>query len=342
MATNDQILALVQAKSAGDDARFNSIVLQIEANERGNGRTTAADRIRAVYDKMIAKAGTIQLLKPLPRGSEKLMTASQPTIRLANVIQSTDVLADLTEFLSENRQADLLKSHGIQPARKLLLVGPPGTGKTMTAAAIAHELDLPLMLIRLESLIQSHLGETGANLRLVFDAIEQVPGVYFLDEFDALATTRHTKQDVGEMSRVVNSLLQFLDGHGTSESLSVIIAATNHGHELDKAVFRRFDLIIEYALPDCIAATKVLLCCLDSMKIELDDHDDWEVVQAAVAEYYGSLSHADLTKVATKATKRALLAGKMSVPLNSMVTALNEVKVQSTQKSKQTELKTDK
>src|SRR5208337_5606310 len=127
--------------------------------------------------------------------------------------------------------------------------------KTMSASALAGEFGLPLFEIRLEGLITKFMGETAAKLRLVFDAIAETRGVYFFDEFDAIGAKRTERNDVGEIRRVLNSFLQFLE---QDESDSLIIAATNHPELLDPALHRRFDDVIEYALPDPDVARRIL------------------------------------------------------------------------------------
>ena len=162
--------------------------------------------------------------------------------------------------MSEQRQQQNLRDHGLQPRRKLLLVGPPGSGKTMTAAVLAGELHLPLFTIVLDGLITKFMGETAAKLRLVFDAMQATRGVYFFDEFDAIGARRGERQDVGEIRRVLNSFLQFLE---QDESHGLIVAATNHPELLDKALFRRFDDVIEYSVPDAVLAEALLRARLD-------------------------------------------------------------------------------
>jgi SpoVK/Ycf46/Vps4 family AAA+-type ATPase len=153
--------------------------------------------------------------------------------------------ARLERVLTEQRERDRLREHGFSPMRKLLLVGPPGTGKTMTAAALAGEMGLPLFSIQLDGLITKYMGETAAKLRLVFDAIQSTRGVYLFDEFDALGGERGSKNDVGEIRRVLNSFLQFLE---QDDSDSIVLGATNHVGLLDRALFRRFDAVLEYSL----------------------------------------------------------------------------------------------
>jgi SpoVK/Ycf46/Vps4 family AAA+-type ATPase len=124
-----------------------------------------------------------------------------------------------------------------------LLVGPPGTGKTMTASVIASELKIPLYSVQMDRIITKYLGETGSKLRQLFDFIETQNAIFFFDEFDTIGSDRSNENEVGEMKRALNSLLQFIDA---SQSESLIIAATNNVGLLDKALFRHFDDIFHY------------------------------------------------------------------------------------------------
>ena len=197
----------------------------------------------------------------------------------------------------EQRQRDKLGAHGLVPRHKLLLVGPPGTGKTMTARALAGELHLPLFIVRLDGLITKFMGETAAKLRLVFDAISETRGVYLFDEFDALGAQRATDNDVGEIRRVLNSFLQFLEADGTD---SLIIGATNHSEILDKALFRRFDDVISYDLPKSEAIRRVIENRLAAFNVE---ELDWAAVLSAAE----GLSQADITRACLEAAKTAVL-----------------------------------
>ena len=163
------------------------------------------------------------------------------------MVLSDSVRARIEEIILQQRQRDLLRSHGLTPKRKLLLVGPPGCGKTMTASVLAAECRLPLLFVQLHSLISKYMGETAAKLHHVFDAMGETRGVYLFDEFDAIGATRAAGNDVGEIRRVLNSFLQFLE---RDDSESIIVAATNFMDMLDDALFRRFDDVITYELPD--------------------------------------------------------------------------------------------
>lgn len=184
----------------------------------------------------------------------------------------------------------------------------------MTAAALAGELGLALFTIQLDGLITKYMGETAAKLRLVFDAMQATRGVYLFDEFDALGGQRGGANDVGEIRRVLNSFLQFLE---TDESDSLVVAATNHVKLLDRALFRRFDSVLEYELPSQQVATQVMrarLGLLDTSQVDWAD-------AAAAAE---TLSHAEITHACEQAAKNAILAHTTSVRNEELDAALRE------------------
>ena len=205
--------------------------------------------------------------------------------------------------------------------RRLLLIGPPGTGKTMTASALAGELHLPLFTIRLDGLITKFMGETAAKLRLIFDSLQQTRGVYLFDEVDALAGERARSNDVGEIRRVLNSFLQFLE---TEDADGLLVAATNHPKLLDSAIFRRFDAVIAYPLPDDTAVKSLIANRLANVPCE---RICWERVFAAA----GGLSHAEITLATQRAAKDVILSARDTLSSADLVTALEQRRAESRQ-----------
>jgi SpoVK/Ycf46/Vps4 family AAA+-type ATPase len=222
----------------------------------------------------------------------------------------------LRRIVVEQRQLHRLREHGLSARRKILLIGPPGSGKTMTAAALAGELGLPLFTVLFESLITRFMGETAAKLRLVFDAMPATRGVYFFDEFDAIGARRGERNDVGEIRRVLNSFLQFLE---KDESEGLIVAATNHPELLDPALFRRFDDVIHYGLPSPEISMRILKTRLSAFKTS---GVDWKRV-AADAE---GLSQAEIARAADEAAKRAVLSDRRVVTGEDLELAIAERK----------------
>src|ERR1700734_2712061 len=171
------------------------------------------------------------------------------------MVLSSAVEQKIARVIKEQRNHERLSGHGLEPRRKLLLVGPPGTGKTLTANMLATELRLPLFVVRFDSLITKFMGESASKLRLVFESLKATRGVYLFDEFDSLGLQRGSQHDVAEMRRTLNMFLQLIE-QDSSESL--IVAATNHGDSLDTALFRRFDDVIRYEAPNVTQIEQLL------------------------------------------------------------------------------------
>jgi SpoVK/Ycf46/Vps4 family AAA+-type ATPase len=229
--------------------------------------------------------------------TDGIFAVQHPETRLADMVLAEPLSRQLHQVVLEQRQRERLREYGLEPSRKLLLVGPPGTGKTMTASALARELEVPLFAIQLDGVITQYLGETASKLRKIFDAIRSTRGVYLFDEFDALGGARDSTSDIGEIRRALNSLLQFLE-HDDSDS--VIVCATNHVGLLDRALFRRFDAMFEYDLPTTQAA-------LGFMRARLAALNTTGIYWADIAWCVDDLSYADLQQACSHAAKHALL-----------------------------------
>jgi SpoVK/Ycf46/Vps4 family AAA+-type ATPase len=322
MATADHVKALIRSHAEGDNERFYAIAMQVAAQAARQGHTKFAQELRDLVDQAKARAkavasGQKTMLVPIiqPRGElAGLLSASFPKNRLSDMALEEAIRSRIDRILLEQRQRETILSHGMSPLRKLLLVGAPGTGKTMTATALAGELGIPLFQIRLDGLITKYLGETAAKLRLIFEAIQQTRAVYLFDEFDALGGERAARNEVGEIRRVLNSFLQFLE---QDESNSIIVAATNHPQILDRALFRRFDSVIEYRLPSEEVAEKVMrsrLAFLNTSGV------DWSKTLDAAK----GLSHSDLARACEYAAKNAILQHLTRIDTGELVEALIE------------------
>jgi len=322
VATKDQLKALIKCHADGDNDRFYAVAMQVAAQEARSGHGRFAQELRELIDKAKDRGPTglpspIGRIVPVvqPRGElAGLLSVAYPKTRLADMVLGEPLRRQLDRVILEQRQQLRLQEHGFGPVRKLLLVGPPGTGKTMTAAALAGELGMALFTIQLDGLITKFMGETAAKLRLIFDAIAETRAAYFFDEFDALGGDRGSKNDVGEIRRVLNSFLQFLE---QDDSQSLIIGATNHAALLDRALFRRFDSVVDYALPSPNVAQKVIHARLGALNIA---KVGWAPVRKAAA----GLSHAELTKACDQAAKNAILAETTVIETKALVAALVE------------------
>lgn len=322
MGTARHMIALLRSHLDGDDKEFLSVAMQAAAHEARLGHTTLAHQLRELIDEAKRRASTVanrpgQLIVLEPRGElANLLSVQSPSGRLGDMALPEAVTDRLQRVLLEHRQQKKLREHGLTPRRKLLFVGPPGTGKTMTASALAGELHLPLFTIMLEGLITKFMGETASKLRTVFEAIRQNPGVYLFDEFDALGAHRSQINDVGEIRRVLNSFLQLLE-KDTSQSL--IVAATNHPEMLDHALFRRFDDVLEYELPAADVVQQVL-----QRKLALFQASN--VAWPQVLPEATGLSHSDLVRAAEEAAKRAVLQGSTRIETEELLGAIRERK----------------
>jgi len=322
MSSARHMIALLKSHVEGDDREFLSVAMQAAAHEAKLGHAALAQQLRELIDEAKRRSATAQrrpgqLIVLEPRGElANLLSVQTPSIRLADMILPEKLTERLKRVLLEQRQRKRLLESGLQPRRKLLFVGPPGTGKTMTASALAGELHLPLFTIMLEGLITKFMGETAAKLRLVFDAIRDTRGVYLFDEFDALGANRNQSNDVGEIRRVLNSFLQLLEKDASD---SLIVAATNHGQMLDRALFRRFDDVLEYALPNLTLTEEII-------RRKLAPFDTSDVDWSAVLHGAGSFSPADLVRVSEEAAKNAVLVDSKRITTESILSALDERK----------------
>ena len=303
MATSEQIKALFRSYAESDETRFFAVAMQIAAHEARIGHGALAKELRAIIDDAKSRNKSLLFSKkatPIfqPQGElSNLLTTSFPKVKLSDMVLSSSVSTILRRIIKEQRKIVKLRSHGLSPRKKFLLLGPPGTGKTMTASALAGELALPLLVIRLDGVITKYMGETSAKLRLIFEALKKNRGIYLFDEFDSIGSTRILTNDVGEMRRILNSFLQLMD---EDESESLILSATNHPEILDHALYRRFDNVIEYYLPKREARIKLL-------KNKLSSQPKAEIVFEELADAASGLSHAELTRACNDVIKDMII-----------------------------------
>lgn len=322
MSTARHVIALLRTHVQGDETEFLSVAMELAAREARLGHAKVAEQIRDLVDQarnrksqIERRSGSLVVLQP--RGEiANLLSVQQPTLRLASMVLPEALERRLRRTLLEQRQQGKLRRHNLRARRKLLFIGPPGTGKTMTAAALAGELHLPLFTILLEGVITKFMGETAAKVRMIFQAMAAEKGVYLFDEFDALGAKRTQTNDVGEVRRVLNSFLQLLE---KDDSDSIIIAATNHPDLLDKALFRRFDDVLQYELPDERTAT-------DIMKSRLAQFDVQRVDWLQVSKDMSGLSQGELVRASDEAAKHAVLNGTIQIATDYIVFALKERK----------------
>jgi SpoVK/Ycf46/Vps4 family AAA+-type ATPase len=307
MASGKLLRQLIKYGARGDVTAFRAAAEAAISEEREKQHHLLANDLeRLLYADHMALDSRLRDFQPLaelPRAKdgELPLLEERPVVREEHDI----VLAESTRhalqgIIREHQRADILRSHGLQPARKLLFVGPPGCGKTLAAEVIASALSLPLVLVRLDSLVSSFLGETASNLRRVFDFVSKTPVVALFDEVDALTKDRGDSADHGELKRAVNAVLQMMDGY---RGASLLVATTNYESILDRAVWRRFDEVLRFDKPDERQIGDLLALKLSSVR------RNFEIDDAAVRRLFAGLSHADIERVLRRAVKDMVLAG---------------------------------
>jgi SpoVK/Ycf46/Vps4 family AAA+-type ATPase len=320
MASGKLLRQLIKSGVQGDVAGFRAASEAVIKEEREkNHHLLANDLERLLYGGQTVAGRDIRKLHSLPslptnkdNGlallEERAVVREEKDIILSDATQSA-----LDEILMEHNRADTLRAYGMQPAQKLLFCGPPGCGKTLAAEVIANALSMPLVLVRLDSVISSFLGETAANLRKVFDYIAQQPVVALFDEFDALTKDRGDSADHGELKRAVNAVLQMMDSY---RGESILVATTNYETLLDKAVWRRFDEVVRFEMPNLEQIKRLLALKLSGIRRNFEADD------AQVASLFKGMSHADIERVLRRAVKEMILSGREFLEKSHLDTAL--------------------
>ena len=297
MATIEQIKSLMRSHFENDNEKFKTIALQIAAHEAKLGHTSSARDIRDIVQnpKYSTKSKIVKL-----NNRNEMLEEKISDFELRDLVVTESISEKIKRIIKEYQKKELLRKNGLKNRSKFLVTGEPGTGKTMTASVIANELGLTLYVIQLDKLITKYMGETSVKLRQVFDFINEVNAVYLFDEFDAIGSDRSLDNDVGEMRRILNSFLQYLEN---DDSHSIIIAATNNPDILDKALFRRFDDVFEYKLPNIEQITNLYKNKLRG--IAPDNIFTEEIFNASIG-----LNHSDVVKVCEDSIKNSILEDK--------------------------------
>jgi SpoVK/Ycf46/Vps4 family AAA+-type ATPase len=314
MTNAEYLTELVRAHYTGDHRRFSNLLNQVIAAEARAGHARLAERLRELRIEG-TRADAPPRATPLaraPRNLEQVLSVGYSDTKLADLVLSPQNRKSLERYVIEQRQAQVLADHGLRPRRRLLLHGPPGCGKTMTAQALAGELKLPLVRVRLEVIFSKYLGETASTLTDIFAEVARIRAVYLFDEFDALGRTRLDDSDVGEIKRVVTTFLQLLDADASD---SLLIAATNTGHALDAALFRRFDDVLELPEPTTEQRRELLNRLMRPWRLK---------ATTTVLTQAESLSFADVRAAIEDAYKDAILSDSQRPTQEGIATRLRE------------------
>jgi chromosomal replication initiation ATPase DnaA len=310
---------LIAAYRDRDDLLFRRAAQAIIDEEEAKRHTALAQDLR----RLLASGSPLQMPQfeaPIPEPPKDrdsalpLADVYLPERHLADLVLSHDLFDNLTDLADEVSRWPTLDALGVPRRNRILLYGPPGCGKTSIAEALAGKLGRILVTVRVESVISSYLGETGANLRRVMDFSAKGAYVVLFDEFDSLAKDRDDPADHGELRRVVNAMLQLIDRY---RGPSILIAATNHSQVIDDAMWRRFDEVLEVSLPDREQIAQLLFRLL---KRRVEDID----LEAAVEGLVG-FPHAAVEAVVYAATRRSVASGRTKITQEDLTAGLASV-----------------
>lgn len=296
---DELLIELVDAAMSADYVRVrragNRIARVLDQSEQQD----AARTLRTILRRKGMPLQTSGVSEALPVDSvSRLPLMEEQDPPSSPLFANEHVHAVLNRFLEDARHVDLLSEKGLPPRLSLVLSGPPGTGKSLLAGHLAERLGKPLFLARLDSLISSRLGETAKNIRGIFDFAPAKNAVLFLDELDAIAKLRDDRHELGELKRVVNTVLQGMD---SLDSHSIVVAATNHPHLLDSAVWRRFPYKIDMDLPD--ADVRAAMWC----HFLYEDDPGHERDAHALSAISDGMSGGDIENLAFSVRRQSLL-----------------------------------
>ncbi|WP_207683056.1 AAA family ATPase [Desulfonema magnum] len=321
MTNSELIRQLFLSFNSKDNEAFVQAAREYIERERRKKHTIVAKELeKALYQTTSASESRRRFRQslPIPRDTEKgfpLLEIQYFEHDLDSLILSQETKARLERIIREFKDADILATYNLAYKKKVLLCGKPGTGKTFSAQIISSVLNIPLVYIRFDAIISSYLGETAGNLRKVFDFIENDTWIVLFDEFDIIAKNRDDSHEHGEIKRVVNNFLQMLDNF---KGDSILFAATNHQNMLDSAIWRRFDAVIDYELPD--EATRKHLFERYLRPIRRDQKID---ISKAAKDSQG-LSPADIKMIAAEAMKTVIIDSRNTLSMNDLETEIKQ------------------
>ena len=305
---NTEILKIIEGGLKRDRSKVIKFARLLSKNLKNTENKSLSKRI----DKLLnSNPGTsfvtADSLSPIPVDSESrlgVIDVTYPSEEQESLIFNSSVNRQLQNFIDGIKQKEKIIKYGVDVQNSLLLYGPPGCGKTSAAIYIANELNLPIVTTRLDSMVSSLLGSTAKNIKKVFSYANDKPCILFLDEFDAIAKARDDSHELGELKRVVNSLLQNIDEFIGNNAL---IAATNHHELLDRAVWRRFSETIFIGLPGVDRIKELIVLYLKEYPNEISN--DLKKT-SALAELLRDSTPSDIKNLCSIAIKNNLVNGR--------------------------------
>ncbi|MGE6552453.1 AAA family ATPase [Bacillus mycoides] len=327
---NGQLLKkLMQSIANDNDISLRQIANTVIDEEKKKGHNKLAKELEDIMNSPKTKSNKMErnvnksnyeAMTTLPlskRNNQTLVTVIDHSKLKHHMILDANLERRFDKIEKEFAAKERLAKYNLQPKQKILLYGPPGCGKTLGAERLAWNLGLPLIKVKFDAIISSYFGESAANLRAVFEMSNERPCVLLLDECDFIAKARNYGQDVGEVPRIVNTLLMLLDEY---EAPGLLVATTNLENSLDQALFRRFDEVIEMTRPTGLEIKRVFDMTLSSFSVDKDVN--WDVIIEKVKGH----SYASVVKIAKNAAKSCILEGKKQINQKYIELSILEVK----------------
>lgn len=291
--------------SYGREEEFRAVAEQIIDEEEKKNNRVLARSLRKSLEAAPSRSVRPKALAPLipfPEAASDFIEPVEPTHNKQDIILSPENVRIFLSLLREYQRGDEIRRRGLAVRSKLLFCGPPGCGKTLCAEVFAAELGLPLYIVKIDRLISSYLGETATNIRKIFEFSRKQPSVLFFDEFDALARARSEEGEHSELRRVVNSLLIFID---RIQPKGFLVAATNFDQALDPAIWRRFDEVIWFDLPDRRMASRFLRMKFKNVPLAFEPEAHLNALDG--------FSYAELDRICVQAIKSSIIDKRKQV-----------------------------
>lgn len=302
-----EIIKIIEGGLINDKEKVFNYANVLANNLEQQGELSLAKRIRTTLNKKTTTFTSLDSLSTKPVDTEsrmEMVEITMPNIEISQVILDRYVQEAINSFIESYKRRETLLKSGIDVSNSLLLYGPPGCGKTTVAQLISSVTKLPLITARLDGLVSSLLGSTAKNIRKIFDFASKRECILFLDEFDVIAKLRDDKNELGELKRVVNSLIQNIDSFSAD---SILIAATNHHELLDPAIWRRFSTVITLEKPQKEEIKELLKSLLYDRKNNFFDNS--KKCDCIVDAFYG-LSHSDIKTILFSALRNVILSDR--------------------------------
>ena len=321
MVRSGLVIKLLESHVKKDEDLFQNTVFEIIDDEKSKGNNVVATRLKRIskglttYHLSSLRTSSFEEI-PAAENGLPLLEMRRPVETFDDIILSPELQHSFLSMLKETRNREILRSWGISSPSKILLCGPPGTGKTLSAHVLSNELGYDLFYVRLDSLISSYLGQTGNNLRKIFDFAKGKKAILFLDEFDAIAKMRDDMNELGEIKRIVNSLVQNIDMFSSD---GLFLAATNHPQLLDMAIWRRFDEVIWFDLPSRKERMKIFQIHARNTPLNSVDFDD-------LADQTKDFSGSDIEQVVRLAARKAVTENNPFISGEDFLSCIETIK----------------